>query len=83
MKNSYRQWDSNLGPSAYEANSLSYALLVEIFIEHFNVEKRFTWMLDVVKGFVVYHILLTLYTQQTPFKTSQTPKQQNDTNIIW
>ena len=31
--------DSNPGPSAYEANSLSVALLVDIFIEHLSVDR--------------------------------------------
>ena len=38
MKNSCPQWDSNPGPSAHEAKLLSIALLVEISIEHLNVD---------------------------------------------
>ena len=39
MKNSCPQWDSNPGPSTYEANSLGVALLIEISIEHLNVDR--------------------------------------------
>ena len=64
-ENSCPQWDSNPGPSAYEANSLNVALLVEISIEHLNVDRVLKWtcivyhVVDVVKCFVVYYILLT------------------------
>ena len=34
MKNSCPQWDSNPGPSAYEANALSVELLELINIDH-------------------------------------------------
>ena len=73
-KNFCTHWDSNTGPSAYEY-SLSVVLLVEISIEYLNntfylsVLLNFTiaWyhVVDVVKYFVVYYILLTLYSQQT------------------
>ena len=72
MKNSCPQWDSNPVPSAYEANSLSIALLDLISIEHLKVERVLLecaikiylyHVVDVVKCFVVYYILLTLYSQ--------------------
>ena len=37
MKNSCPQWDSNQGPSAYEANALSVELLQPISIDHLKV----------------------------------------------
>ena len=37
MKNSCPQWDSNPGPSAYEANALSVKLLELIDIDHLKV----------------------------------------------
>ena len=37
MKNCYQQWDLNLGPSAYEAKSLSIVLLDEISIARKNM----------------------------------------------
>ena len=37
MKNSCPQWDSNRGPSAYEANALSVELLELIYIEQLKV----------------------------------------------
>ena len=37
MKNSCPQWDSNLGPSAYEANAPSVELLELINIDHLKV----------------------------------------------
>ena len=77
IKNSCTHWDSNTGPSAYEY-SLSVVLLVEISIEYLNTIVLITFLLsvllnftiawyhveDVVKYFVVYYILLTLYSQQ-------------------
>ena len=39
MKNSCPHWDSNPGALAYEATSLSVALLVAISTEHFNVNR--------------------------------------------
>ena len=37
MKNSCLQWDSNPGPSAYEAKSLNVELLDKISIEQFHL----------------------------------------------
>ena len=37
MKNSFPQWDSNPGPSAYEANALSVEVLELINIDHRKV----------------------------------------------
>ena len=37
IKSSCQQWDSNPGPSAYEANALSVELLELIYIEHLKV----------------------------------------------
>ena len=37
MKNSCPQWDSTLGPSAFEANALSVDLLELINIDHLKV----------------------------------------------
>ena len=37
MNNSFSQWDSNPGPSAYEANALSVELLELIIIGHLKV----------------------------------------------
>ena len=75
MKNSCPQLDSNPAHPAYKANALSVALLVEVSIEHLNVDRvlhvplKFIsivyHVLDVVKCFVVYKIVLTLYSQQT------------------
>ena len=76
MKKICPRWELNLGPFAYKAKSLNVALLVEIFIEHINVDRVFPkcaikiictvyHVLDVVKCFVVYYILLILYSQQT------------------
>ena len=42
MKNSYPQLDSNPVPPAYEANSLSIALLDLISIEHTDTNYKFT-----------------------------------------
>ena len=39
IKNSWRQWDSNPGPSAYEAKSLSVAVLDQIYVEHLNIDR--------------------------------------------
>ena len=39
MKNSCPEWNSNFGPSVNEANLLSDALLVEISINHLNVDR--------------------------------------------
>ena len=39
MKYSCPQWDSNPGPSAYKAKSLSVVLLDEILIAHLNVDR--------------------------------------------
>ena len=39
MRNYCPQLDSNPGPSAYEAKSLSIALLDQIFIELLNVDR--------------------------------------------
>ena len=36
-KNSFPQWDSNPGPSAYEANALNVELLELINIDHLKV----------------------------------------------
>ena len=81
MKNSCPQLDSNPGPSAYEAKSLSIALLGQIFMEHLNVDrilpecdiktcsKCSTYMVDVVKCFVVYCILLTLCSHQASYQS--------------
>ena len=77
MKNSHLQSDSNRGTSAYEAKSLIVVLLDEISIEHFkmftvlymSVLLKFTYtayhVVDVVKCFVLYYILLTLHSQKT------------------
>ena len=43
MKNSCPQLDSNPGSSAYKASSLSVALIVEISIEHLNVDRVLRW----------------------------------------
>ena len=68
------QWDLILVPSAYEANALSNALLDLIYCEHLEVDRVLPewtmeiylyFMIDVVKYFVLYNILLTLYSQQT------------------
>ena len=40
MKNSCPHWDSNPGPSAYEANALSIELLELINIDHLKVKKE-------------------------------------------
>ena len=37
MKNACQKWDSNPGPSAYEANALSVELLELIYIAHLKV----------------------------------------------
>ena len=37
MKNSYSQWDSNPGPSAFEASALSVELSELINIDHLKV----------------------------------------------
>ena len=39
MKNSCQYWDSKPGPFAFEANSVSVALLFEISIENLNVDR--------------------------------------------
>ena len=89
MSNSCPQWDSNWVPSAYDANALIIALLDLVFIENLNVDRvlpecaikiDMNHVVDVVKCFVVYYILLTLYSQQTSIKLVT---QQNETNIIW
>ena len=40
-------------------------------------------VVDIVKCFVVYYILLALYIQQTSFKILKLVKQQNNKNIYW
>ena len=66
--------DSNPVPFAYEVNSLSVVLLYLIYIQQFKVDRLLSEcainvklynVVDVVKCFVVYHILSTLYSQQT------------------
>ena len=55
--------------AAYEANALTIALRDLISIEHLKVDRFFPegaiklclYVVDVVKRFVVYYILLTLY----------------------
>ena len=72
MKNYYPQRDSNPILSAYEVKTLSIALLDEISIEGLNVERVLLecaidsymyHVVVVVKCFIVYYILLTLYSQ--------------------
>ena len=91
MRNSCPQGDSNPGPSAYKANSLSFALLVEISIEHLNVDRVLPECAIKIylhsvphcrcsKMFVVYYILLTLYSQQTSKSNSKTIQILSDKN---
>ena len=64
MKNYFPQCESIPGPSAYEAKSLSIALLDDISIVHFNVDRLlpeyavniYHHVVDVVKCLVVYYI---------------------------
>ena len=94
MRNSCPQGDSNPGPSAYKANSLSFALLVEISIEHLNVDRVLPECAIKInlhsvhsvphcrcsKMFVVYYIVLTLYSQQTSKSNSKTIQILYDKN---
>ena len=48
MKNSCPQWDSNLGPSAYEANTLSVELLELMNIDHLKVTTFYLRVLLIV-----------------------------------
>ena len=90
MKNSCPQWDSNPGPSAYEANSLSLALLVEISIEHLNVDrvlpecaiKIYMYCVACVRCNKMFcHVLHFINSLQSAnVLISQTLKQQNNTN---
>ena len=83
-RNSCPKWDSNLVPVAYEATSLSVAQLDLISIEQFKADRVLAecaitiylyHVVDVVKYFVVYYILLTLSSQHTSFKISQIAKR--------
>ena len=73
-KKSCPQWDSNAVPYAKVADVLTITQLDLISIEHLKAERDLPecaiiiylyHMVDVVKCFVVYDILLTLYSQQT------------------
>ena len=68
------QLHSNPVPFAYEANALSIVLLDLLSFEHLKVDRVLSevaikiylyHVVGVVKCFVVYYILLTLYSQQT------------------
>ena len=48
LKNSCRQWDSNPGPSAYEANTLSVELLELINIDHLQLTAFYLSVLWIV-----------------------------------
>ena len=53
MKNACPQWNSNSGPSAYEANALSVKLLELIHIDHLKVT---TFYLSVLLIVVPVHV---------------------------
>ena len=48
MKNACPQWNSNSGPSAYEANALSVKLLELIHIDHLKVTTFYLSVLLIV-----------------------------------
>ena len=69
MKYSCSQWDWKRGHSAYEAKSLSIALLDQISIKYLNIDCFYMSVLlkfictvhhvvDVVKCFVMYYIFI-------------------------
>ena len=48
MKNSFPQWDSNPGPSAYEANAVGVELLELINADHLKVTAFYLSVLLIV-----------------------------------
>ena len=89
MKNHCQQWDSNPGPSAYEAKSLSVALLDQISFEHLNVYRVLPgcafriYLYHVPRGSCSKMFCRVLYFINSLQSVNVLlVKQQNDTNEI-